>query len=161
MKIEFAKFSDYPKGTMYRLLEDAYAYEPGFKRDFDANWKDADGFFCDHPEIADECGFITTADGLPIGCICWDPRHIPDYVELGHNCVASRYKGLKIGKLQLREAVRRISEKKVPVIRVTTNEALLPARKNYESAGFRLKGKRDDGALKAYSGALMDYELEV
>lgn len=155
------KFSNYQKGLIYQLLENAYSYDSNFKKDFDSNWRDCDDFFYTNLNIADECGFVTTVDDTPIGFICWDPRNIPEYVELGHNCIIPQYKGLKLGKLQLQEAVRRITTKRVKVIRVTTNEMLLPAQKNYESVGFKLKRKRDADIGKEYLGLLMDYELEV
>ena len=37
MKIEFAKFSDHEKGTMYQLLENAYSYEQKYKGDYQKN----------------------------------------------------------------------------------------------------------------------------
>lgn len=49
-------------------------------------------------------------DGEPIGHILWDPRNIPEYVEIGHNCIITKYKGNGFGKRQLQEAVDRIQQ---------------------------------------------------
>jgi hypothetical protein len=44
-------------------------------------------------------------DGEPIGHISWDPRNLPEYVAIGYNCIASKYKGNGYGKRQLQEAI--------------------------------------------------------
>lgn len=50
---EFKKFSDFPRGTMYDILCDAYSYDERNRRIWDDNWKESDDFFYDNPEIAD------------------------------------------------------------------------------------------------------------
>ena len=35
----------FPPGTLCALLRDAYAFEPGFERDFLSQWEDFDRFF--------------------------------------------------------------------------------------------------------------------
>lgn len=42
--------------------------------------------------------------------VCWDPRNRPEYVEIGHNGIRTKYKGKGFGKAKLSEAVRRIKE---------------------------------------------------
>lgn len=61
---------------------------------------------------------------------------MPEYVEIGHNCIASKYKSNGYGKLQLQEAINRISPNNVMKIIVTTNDNLIPAKRMYESVGF-------------------------
>ena len=51
----------------------------------------------------DKYCIITVLDGEPIGHISWDPRHKPDYVEIGHNCIITKYKGKGYGYFQLEE----------------------------------------------------------
>ncbi|MCB2357253.1 GNAT family N-acetyltransferase (plasmid) [Clostridium estertheticum] len=109
--------------------------------------------------MTDECGFITTLNGTLIGSICWDPRKMPEYIEIGHNCIATKYKGNKYGKMQLQEAVNRITKKNVKKIIVTTDEQLLPAQKNYESVGFKFVKKRENEWNPEYAGKLIDYEI--
>ena len=106
--IEFGKIPDFPRGTLYGILADAYSFDERNRRIWDANWKETDAFFYDHPEIADKYGFVTCLDKEPIGFVTWDPRHRPEYVEIGHNGIREQYKGRGYGRLQLEEALRRI-----------------------------------------------------
>lgn len=38
-RLEFKKFTDFPRGTMYDLLCDAYSYDDRNKKIWDSNWK--------------------------------------------------------------------------------------------------------------------------
>lgn len=82
-----------------------------------------------------------------------------EYIEIGHNCIATKYKGNKFGKMQLQEAIKRIQNKNVKKLIVTTDEQLVPAQKNYESVGFTFVQKRENVWNAEYAGKLMDYEL--
>jgi RimJ/RimL family protein N-acetyltransferase len=160
MCLEFRKISDFNRGSLCRLLEDAYSFDERCGECWKADWKKCDDFFYDNLQIADKYGFITTLDGEPIGHISWDPRNMPEYVEIGHNCIATRYKGNGYGKIQLSEALRRICNYHgLKKIIVTTNELMIPAQKNYESVGFRLQRKRENIGVAAFSGGYLDYEI--
>ncbi len=159
MNIKYRKFSEFQRGIICEILKDGYSFESRYERDWGKTWIEADDFFYNNLEIADKCGFITTLDEIPIGFICWDPRHIPEYIEIGHNCIVTKYKGNKFGKMQLEEAVKRISNNNVKKIIVTTDEQLVPAQKNYESVGFQLLRKRKNEWNQEYAGYLMDYEM--
>ena len=37
--LEFRKFTDFPRGTMYNILRDAYSYDARNKEIWDNNWK--------------------------------------------------------------------------------------------------------------------------
>ncbi len=73
-------------------------------------WKEYDEFFYSNLQIAEKCSFIIVLGRIPIGHISWNPRNRPDYVEIGHNCILTKYKGNGYGKLQLQEAIKRIKE---------------------------------------------------
>lgn len=146
MPVTFGNITDYPRGFLRDMLIDAYSFNPDYQRQYDANWKAFDDFFYDNPSIAEKYGFVTLLNGKPIGHISWDPRHLPAYAQIGHNCIASAHKGHGYGKLQLVEAVRRIKQNPVEKILVSTNSDLIPAQKNYESVGFKLI-RRDGGAM--------------
>ena len=148
MDIEYSKITEFPRGTLAALLKDAYSQE------FDA-------FFYDNPHIADFSGFMTALDGEPIGFVSWDPRHLPEYVEVGHNCIAAKHKGNGYGKAQMREAVRRIKEQGAKRIIVWTNERLLPAQHTYESAGFRFVEKSEETICPEVAGPRIHYEMIV
>ncbi len=157
--INFKKPSEFPKGTLYNQLVDAYSFNGECKKTWDTSWKEYDDYFYDHLDIADKYCFITILDGEPIGHISWDPRHKPDYVEIGHNCILTKYKGKGYGYFQLEEAIRRIKEyNDLKKIIVTTNELFIPAQKNYESVGFKKIGERDNKETP-FSGKYIDYEL--
>lgn len=160
MSIEFRKISDFHRGILYQLLVDAYSFDKKCRECWDKDWKEFDNFFFENLKIADQYGFITVLNGKPIGHISWDPRNKPKYVEIGHNCIAMKYKGNGYGKKQLSEAVRRIWQyENLQKIIVTTNELLVPAKRNYESVGFKLVQQRKNYGIGAFSGDFMDYEM--
>lgn len=159
--IEFRKITEFPRGTLYELLDDAYSYDEKNKKIWDANWKETDDFFYDHPDLADKYGLVTCLDGEAIGFVTWDPRHRPDYVEIGHNGIREQYKGRGYGRLQLEEALRRIREYEgLERIIVCTNSSLVAPR-NYESAGFVLYGRMPNRTESAYTGDYLWYEIQL
>ncbi len=157
--IEFKKISDFPKGTLYQQLENAYSFNAKCKINWAKMWQEYDDFFyANLDSIADKYGFITVVDGQAIGHISWDPRNIPHTVSIGHNCIISDFKGKGYGKIQLQEAIRRIKKYNVEKIIVTTNEITLPAQKNYESVGF-VKVKQRKNTDTPFAGDYIDYEM--
>ncbi len=157
--IEFKKISEFPKGTLYQQLIDAYSFNDECQKNWDSMWQEYDEFFYSNLDlIADKCGFITVEDGVAVGHISWDPRNIPNYVIIGHNCILSSYKGKGYGKIQLQEAIRRIKEYRVEKIIVTTNEITIAAQKNYESVGFVKVSKRINNETP-FAKDYIDYEM--
>lgn len=159
--VEYKKVSDFQRGTLYNILEDAYSYDLMFKEYFADEWREADTFFYDRLDIADKYCIVTCLDNKAIGFVCWDPRNSPHYVEIGHNCILTKYKGRKFGKKQLIEAMRRIGHFQVKKIIVTTNDSLLPAQRNYEACGFSLVRRRENVTDTRFSGAYIDYEIMI
>ena len=43
--IEFKKTSEFPKGTLYKQLVDAYSFNDNCKKTWDDMWKEHDEFF--------------------------------------------------------------------------------------------------------------------
>ena len=159
--IEFKKISDFPKGTLYNQLVDAYSFDDECKKVWNTSWKEYDDYFYDNLDIADKYSFITVLDGEPIGHISWDLRHRPDYVEIGHNCILTKYKRKGYGHIQLEEAIRRIKDyDNLKKIIVTTNKLFIPAQKNYESVGFKKVCERENKETP-FSGKYIDYEIVV
>ena len=157
--IEFKKFTDFPRGTLYDILADAYAYDDRNRQIWDENWEETDDFFYDNPEIADKYSLVTCLDGEPIGFVTWDPRHRPDYVEIGHNGIREQYKRRGYGHMQLEEALRRIRESEgLKRIIVCTNSNLAAPR-NYESVGFVLYDRKSNGTESAFTGDYLYYEI--
>ena len=157
--IEFRKFTDFPRGTLYDILADAYSFDDRNRQIWNTNWKETDDFFYDNQEIADQYSLVTCLDGQPIGFVTWDPRNRPEYVEIGHNGIREPYKGRGYGHLQLEEALRRIREYEgLKRIIVCTNSGLAAPR-NYESAGFTLYDRKPNRTESAYTGDYLYYEI--
>lgn len=141
-QIAFKQFSEFPKGTLYDILQDAYSFDSRNKEIWDKNWHESDDFFYDNPEIADKYGLVTCIDNEPIGFVTWDPRQRPEYVEIGHNGIRTQYKGNGYGRMQLEEAIHRIRKyDNLKRIIVCTNSNFV-APKNYESVGFKLYDRK-------------------
>ena len=157
--IELKKISEFPRGTLYNQLVDAYSFNDECQKTWGSMWKEHDDFFYNNLDIADKYAFITVLDGEPIGHISWDPRHRPDYVEIGHNCIIIKYKNKGYGHIQLEEAIRRIKDyNDLKKIIVTTNEIFVSAQRNYESVGFIKVGERENKETP-FSGKYIDYEM--
>ncbi|WNS45970.1 GNAT family N-acetyltransferase [Paenibacillus sp. MMS20-IR301] len=157
MSIEFQKVSGFQRGTLLKLLKDAYSFDSRYEQSWIADWEAMDSFFFDNPAIADEYGLITTLKGEAIGFVVWDPRNLPESAELGHNCIASIHKGKGYSKLQLQETFNRIICKGAKTILVTTNDDLIPAQRMYESAGFTLVQKRKNEDIAGFPCEHLDY----
>lgn len=156
--ITFRPITDFPRGTLYHQLMDAYSFHDSCCQYWHNDWIAYDDFFYENPSIAENFGFVTVLDGTPIGHISWDPRNRPDYVIIGHNCILTQYKGKGYGKMQLQEALLRIKTCGVKKILVGTNTLFLSAQKNYESVGFVKIGERENTETP-FAGKYIDYEL--
>ena len=157
MNIEFKKVSDFNRGVLFELLKDAYSFDCRYEQNCNSDWQVFDNFFFDNLQIADKYGFITTLNNEAIGFISWDPRNMPEYAEIGFNCIASKYKSNGYGKMQLQEAVNRIIQNDVKKIIVTTNDDLIPAQRMYESVGFKIDKKRKKQNITDFVEEHIDY----
>ena len=157
--VEFRRFTEFPRGTMYDILRDAYSFDARNQQIWDENWRESDDFFFDNPHIADKYGLVTCVDGCPVGFVTWDPRNAPEYVEIGHNGIKSAYKGRGYGRMQLQEAIDRIrTYNGLKKIIVCTNSNLVAPR-NYESVGFKLYDRKINDSESAYTGDYLYYEM--
>jgi RimJ/RimL family protein N-acetyltransferase len=161
MELTYHKVSEFERGLLYKLLIDAYSCDNRWRERFEKDWKEFDDFFFDNLEIADQYGFVTVLGDRPIGHISWDPRNRPEYVEIGHNCIATEFKGNGYGKSQLSEALHRICEyPDVKKIIVHTNGNLV-APHNYESVGFRQFNSRKCEEKDSFMGDYLDYQIQL
>lgn len=157
MNIEFKKVSGFNRGILFTLLKDAYSFDRRYEEKCHSDWQDFDNFFFDHLQIADKCGFITTLNDEAIGFVSWDPRNMPEYAEIGHNCIASKHKSNGYGKIQLQEAINRIIQNNVEKIIVTTDNDLISAQRTYESVGFTMYQKRKNQNMEDFVDEHIDY----
>ena len=159
MELTYRKITEFDRGILYKLLLDAYSFDDRYRKCFEKDWIEFDNFFFDNPQIADQYGFMTVLHDEPIGHISWDPRNRPEYVVIGHNCIATKYKGNGYGKKQLSEAIRQIRKyDNLKRIIVQTNSNLI-APHNYESVGFKLVQRKKNNSESAFSGDYLDYEI--
>lgn len=103
MNLKFKRVGDLDIGLLFDLLADAYYFDSRYEHIFGSYWPDFDKFFFDNLHIANKYAFVTTLYNQTIGFISWDPRQLPEYVEIGYNYIASKYKGNGYGNLQLQE----------------------------------------------------------
>ncbi|GGF86288.1 hypothetical protein GCM10010912_34480 [Paenibacillus albidus] len=157
MSVKFKKVSDFNRGILFELLTDAYSFDRRYEQSCTSDWQDFDNFFFDNLEIADKYGLITTLNDEAIGFVSWDPRNMPEYAEIGHNCIASKHKGKGYGKMQLQEAVNRIIRNDVRKIILFTNDDLIPAQRMYERVGFTIDQKRETQNIANFVGERIDY----
>jgi hypothetical protein len=52
--LNFKKFSEFQRGIMFALLKDAYSSVYGYEEDMLKNWQEADDYFFDNLQIADQ-----------------------------------------------------------------------------------------------------------
>lgn len=138
-------------------MKDSYSFDYRYEQACRDDWQVFDDFFFDNLQVADKYGFITTLNDEAIGFVSWDPRNLPEYAEVGYNCIASKHKGNGYGKIQLQEAVSRITKNNVRKIIVTTNDDLIPAQRMYESVGFTIDQKRKSPNIADFVREYIDY----
>lgn len=157
--LEFRKITEFPPGTLYDILQDAYSYDSRNKELWNDNWLETGKFFYDNPEIANKYGLVSCIDNYPIGFVSWVPRNMSEYVEIGHNGIRSAYKRKGYGHLQLQEAIKRISTYTgLKKIIICTNSNLV-APKNYESVGFKLYNRKPTTTESTYTGDYLYYQI--
>ncbi|MBN2207663.1 MAG: GNAT family N-acetyltransferase [Candidatus Aminicenantes bacterium] len=133
------RFSEVPRGTLAALLFDAYARSPELTDCFGRSWREFDDFVFDHLAVADDCGFLSLEDGRRVGFLSWDPRGMPESIEIGHNCIVAACQGRGLGREQLARGLEIMRQKRPLKIVVKTGagDFFSPARRMYEAAGFR------------------------
>ena len=136
--METNPIDSFPPGILYEMLADAYSGAPELVGYYENEWRDFDGFVFGNPDLLKSHGFISTKNGEPVGFMTWDPRGLPGYVRIGHNCIIAKRQGRGLGGRQLSNGLKMIGALGPKAVRVTTGNTpfFLPARKMYESAGF-------------------------
>jgi len=137
----FSPISGERPGTVSRLLRESYAelLEQDSSWEFErSNWDqyDRDVFLC--PDTVGACLFLTRLEGRIAGFGSWDPRKGPECGIIGHNCILPEFRGKGLGRLQIREIIRRFRELGMKRAVVSTNVLpfFAPARRMYEACGF-------------------------
>ena len=136
--MRISEFKNHTEGTLFEMMLDAYSANEDLIRRYQHVWRQFDALIFDNLDVMNRNGFISLLSSEPVGFISWDPRPMPFSVEIGHNCIISRYKGLGYGKEQLVNALLQIKALAPHEIVVKTGDIsfFLLARKMYESVGF-------------------------
>lgn len=156
MSLTFEKISLFQRGILYQQLVEGYSFDDRWKAYCERDWIEYDNFFFENLTIADRFGFITVLDDMPIGHISWDPRNVPEYVQIGHDCIVPKYKGNGYGRRQLQEAIHRIQQYHgLKKIIVGTNSNLIAphnseflVQKHRFLNGWHFGNKRQVGSIK-------------
>lgn len=155
------KFSDSRRGTLFKLLLDAYSENILIVNRFYKSWEFFDGFIYDNLEFMDQAGFISEKNKKRIGFMSWDNRLAPESIEIGHNCIIRKYQGKGFGQKQLLKGMSLIQEQeqepKKIIVKTGNHSFFIPAQKMYERAGFIKKGikKLADNVISE----VIEYEL--
>ena len=163
--LEFVGVLGQKPGIVESLLDQSYAgllksdaalWEP--ER---ANWKQFDHDVFNEPETVGACIFFARMDDRLVGFASWDPRQWPRLGIIGHNCVLPEFRGRGIGKQQVREILRRFSEKMFARALVATcdHPFFVPARSMYAACGFSEARRRPWERAPRLS--LIEYEMKV
>lgn len=142
MSPEFTAIVNYPPGIISSLLRESYVA----LTQADLRWKEEvhqfDGYDREvfaFPNTVGACLFITVIDARPVGFASWDPRMLPKYAVIGHNCILPEFRGHGLGQLQIQTVLLRLQLLKAETVKVTTcnHPFFIPAQRMYVACGFR------------------------
>ena len=143
------------------MLYDAYSASADLVSRYKKDWQEFDTFVFENPDFMNDNGFVSLENKSPVGFMSWDPRQLPDFIEIGHNCIITMYKGTGKGKAQLLyglECMKQLHPKKI-IVRTGNIPFFLPAQRMYESAGFiqkKVSKRYDNSGME-----IIEYELEL
>lgn len=162
--VRFTAVGRHGPGVIADLLGRSYAQmlaeDPEHWGPERANWAEFDRQVFENPDTIGRCVFVTCVDGEPVGLASFDPRQKPVGI-VGHNCIVPEFRGRGLGRAQIQEVLRQLRERGFARAVVSTGqqEFFAPARRMYESCGFRETGRPAGGPNPAYE--LVEYELEM
>lgn len=140
MAVDFLDISEFNIGTMTNMLK--IAYQPLINNfpNLEHGWKELEETAQEYPR----CFFITTINKKAIGFSSINPSN-PDQVHIGHNVILPEFQNRGIGKLQLKEQLKRCCNWKIEDVWAITGAIpfFLPARKMYASNGFEIISSED------------------
>ncbi len=107
------------------------------------------------------CTFLSWADSELVGLGSYNPRQVPEYGIIGHNCILPQFQKKGYGKQQIFEILRCFSAEGIIKAVVSTFEHtfFLPAQKMYISCGFKEKKRYSAEPDPRY--AMIEYEKSL
>lgn len=165
MSIKFKSPLEYRPGIIVSLLEQSYADIMSSDQEYwnqaREKWEEFDKEVFQFPNSVGACVFMTLADGQLVGFGSYDPRQMPAFGIIGHNCILPKLRRRGYGKQQIFEILNRFRSMKINTAKVSTcsHPFFRPAQLMYISCGFieisRRPWKND------FSRDLVEYEQEI
>jgi len=165
MNIRFTSTFDQEPGNIAELLKRSYAdlvlSDPEHWRQEEAKWEEFDKEVFRHPDSVGACVFLTWTDNHIVGFGSFDPRQMPVYGIVGHNCILPQFQGRGIGKQQIFEIPSRLRSMGIQTAKASTNSHpfFVPAQRMYIACGFIEKGRRPWD--RDPSREIVEYEKEI
>ena len=141
--VTFKSIDSVNRGDFFKMLKSAYAEilvdDAKHREQYLKDWQKFDDEVFNNPDTVGKCVRISFVDGEVVGFMSYDPRNLPDFGIVGQNCVLPEFRGQGYGREQIEEILKIFKERGAKKVIVTTGDSAfyLPARKNYESIGFR------------------------
>ena len=165
MNLRFTSPFEREPGTIASLLNQSYAElveaEPENWQPEIENWEQSDRGVFENPKTVGACVFLSWAEAILVGFMCFDPRPRPAYGVIGHNCILPKFRNRGFGKQQINEILRRFRDIGIKSAKVSTNDHLffIPAQRMYTACGFlevkRVPWDRDP------KQSMIHYEMEI
>lgn len=165
MNIRFTSTSDQKPGIIADLLKRSYAdlvsSDPEHWQQEEAKWEEFDREVFQYPDSVGVCVFLTWIDNHIVGFGSFDPRQMPGYGIVGHNCVLPQFQGRGIGKRQVFEILIRLRSMGIKTAKASTNSHpfFVPAQRMYMACGFIERGRRP--WERDLSREIIEYEKEI
>lgn len=141
-KIEFTSIKSTVPGKLAEILERSYAEliesEPEIWESERLNWEQFDREVFEDQENADGYIFLTVWNGEIVGFAAYFDNPEAGKAVIGHNCILPEYRGCGLGKMQIEEILRRLTQSGFRTVNVITNDHpfFSPAQNMYLSSGF-------------------------
>jgi len=142
-ELTFAPISHFAPGALADILRRSYAglvaEDPAHWGQEDQSWEDFDRQAFAHPHTIGSCVFVSRLEKEQVGLASFDPRPRPRHELIGQNCILPEFRSRGFGKEQIFEVLRRFRRWGIGTALVATSAHpfFLPARRMYESLGFR------------------------
>jgi len=155
--ITFSAMTVERRGLLADLLHASYAPlvadESGYWSEVTRKFTDFDDEVFNNLETVGRCVLLTKWDEAVVGFASFDPRSCPDHGVVGHNCVLPAYQRQGVGRRQIKEILSRFERMgaRKAVVSTDGHPFFLPARRTYESCGFRESRRYAGGPDPRYS----------
>jgi len=130
-------------GTIASILRSCYAWlvstDPNLWSPEILEWERFDKDVYENPETIGECTFLSWWGEKLVGFGSFDPRQMPEFGIIGHNCILPEFQRRGFGKQQITEILRRFCLMGTAIAKVVTldHPFFAPAQAMYIACGFQ------------------------